>query len=67
MLCDDSVRAAKTMATALRHLPQQNPPSDIVVPGLLDGLNNVNTLTRHMLERRPKSAQPEIASARQQA
>ena len=67
MLCDDSVRAAKTMATALRHLPQQNSPSDIVVPGLLDGLNNVNILTRHMLERRPKSAQPEIASARQQA
>ena len=67
MLCDDSVRAAKTMATALRHLPQQNPPSDIVVPGLLDGLDNVNILTRHMLERRPKSAQPEIASARQQA
>ena len=67
MLCDDGVRAAETMVTALRHLPQQNPPSDIVVPGLLDGLDNVNILTRHMLERRPKSAQPEIASARQQA
>lgn len=67
MLCDDGVRAAETMATAIRHLPQQISPSDIVVPGLLDGLDNVNILTRHILERRPKSARPEIASTRQQA
>ena len=29
------------MATALRQLPQQGLPSDVVVPGLLDGLGNV--------------------------
>ena len=29
------------MATALRQLPQQGLPSDVVVPGLLDGLPNV--------------------------
>lgn len=32
------------MATALRHLPQQSLPSEVVVPGLLDGLSNVNRL-----------------------
>jgi predicted glycosyltransferase len=34
----------KIMATALRHLPQQSVPSDVIVPGLLDGLRNVNRL-----------------------
>lgn len=34
----------KIMATALRHLPQQSLPSEVVVPGLLDGLRNVNRL-----------------------
>jgi predicted glycosyltransferase len=34
----------KIMATALRHLPQQSVPSEVVVPGLLDGLRNVNRL-----------------------
>ncbi len=32
------------MATALRHLPQQSVPSEVIVPGLLDGLRNVNRL-----------------------
>ena len=32
---------AHVMATALRQLPQQGLPSDVVVPGLLDGLGNV--------------------------
>ena len=44
----------KVMATALRHLPQQSVPSEVVVPGLLDGLRNVNRLV-------------EIAAARRQA
>lgn len=34
----------KVMATALRHLPQQSLPSEVVVPGLFDGLRNVNRL-----------------------
>ncbi len=37
------------MATALRQLPQQNPPSHVVVPGLLDGLENVNRLAGRLL------------------
>lgn len=43
-LVDDGVRDPKIMATALRHLPQQARPSQVVVPGLLDGLANVNRL-----------------------
>jgi predicted glycosyltransferase len=57
MLEDDGVRDWKKMATALRQLPQQSLPSDVVVPGLLDGLNNVNRLAQQALERgrRPMS------------
>ena len=39
------------MATALRHLPQQAPPSAVVVPGLLDGLLNVDKLVARQLAR----------------
>ena len=56
MLRGDNERRADTMATALRQLPQQQRPSDTVVPGLLDGLENVNILTRRALERRPSLA-----------
>ena len=54
MLEDDGIRNPRDMATALRHLPQQNRPSDIVVPGLLDGLPNVNRLARRLTGRRAK-------------
>jgi len=53
-------RGAKLMATALRHLPQQRRPSEIVVPGLLDGLDNVNRLTDRIIAgraRRPVALQ----------
>jgi predicted glycosyltransferase len=52
ILLDDGVRDPKTMATALRTLPQQNRPSERVVPGLLDGTENVVKLTRQWLSRR---------------
>ena len=57
MLEDDGIRDWRKMATALRQLPQQSQPSDVVVPGLLDGLINVNRLTQQALERgrRPTS------------
>ncbi len=51
MLTDDGVRDPKTMATALRTLGQQNRPSECVVPGLLDGTENVIKLTRRCLDR----------------
>ena len=46
MLPDDGERRAADMATALRHLPQQPLPSSVVVPGLLDGAENVVRLAR---------------------
>jgi len=50
MLRDDGVRDAKLMATALRNLPQQSRPSEVVIPGLLDGAGNVVRLADHWLE-----------------
>ena len=52
MLLDDGKREAKTMATALRTLPQQGLPAESVVPGLLDGRDNVIKLARQQLRRR---------------
>jgi predicted glycosyltransferase len=51
MLPDDGQRDAASMATALRHLSQQRPPSSVVVPGLLDGLGSVERLARRWLGR----------------
>jgi predicted glycosyltransferase len=49
MLVDDGDRRPMQMATALRHLTQQPRPSQVVVPGLLDGLDSVNRLARNWL------------------
>ena len=45
-LIDDGERESDTMLTALRHLAQQKKPSEVVIPGLLDGLTNLNRLVR---------------------
>ena len=37
------------MATALRQLTQQPKPSEVVLPGLLDGLENINKLVANRL------------------
>ncbi|MBS0221520.1 MAG: hypothetical protein JSR91_12340 [Proteobacteria bacterium] len=44
-------RDPHVMATALRQLPQQGLPSDVIVPGLLDGLPNVWRLVSKQLAR----------------
>jgi predicted glycosyltransferase len=49
MLDADRGRDPHAMATALRQLPQQGLPSDVVVPGLLDGLGNVWRLVSKQL------------------
>ena len=54
MLPDDGVRDPAVMATALRQLPQQPLPSEVVVPGLLDGLDNVNRLVGRLLDHGPR-------------
>ena len=51
MLLDDEQRDPHIMATALRQLPQQQLPSQVVVPGLLDGDINVNRLADQLLAR----------------
>ena len=71
MLDADRGRDPHAMATALRQLPQQGLPSDVVVPGLLDGLGNVWRLVAKQLahpHRGPASVEPkeqgaELASA----
>ena len=55
MLTEDMAGRAEVMATAIRQLPQQRRPSQVVVPGLLDGLENVNRLVRmHLAEGRAR-------------
>jgi predicted glycosyltransferase len=61
MLDADKGRDPQVMATALRQLPQQRAPSDVVVPGLLDGLPNVTKLVARALAhpvRGPASIDP---------
>ncbi|MCG8354131.1 MAG: hypothetical protein MI920_01035 [Kiloniellales bacterium] len=54
ILLDDGARVPHTMATALRALPQRPRPSEVVVPGLLDGRDNVIKLSRKLLLQRRK-------------
>jgi len=56
MLVDEGHRDPWAMATALRHLPQQMAPSEVVVPGLLDGIPNVNRLAARRLRERRRTA-----------
>jgi predicted glycosyltransferase len=49
MLDAERGRDPRLMATALRQLPQQGLPSDVIVPGLLDGLGNVWRLVSKQL------------------
>jgi predicted glycosyltransferase len=56
MLPDDGARNPRQMATALRHLPQQQVPSEVVIPGLLEGLDSVNRMTANWLYRAPHAA-----------
>jgi predicted glycosyltransferase len=51
MLPDDGIRDTGKMVEALRGLADQNPPSAAVIPGLLDGLENVERLMARWLPR----------------
>ncbi len=44
MLADDEARTPHLMAAALRRLPHQPRPSAVFVPGLLDGLDNIQRM-----------------------
>ncbi len=65
MLGDDGERDVRAMIHALRQLPLQSTPSEIVVPGLLDGLVNVGRLAAQSLSQKPRAiARPRLAFAR---
>ena len=51
LLQNEEPRDPPQMATALRQLTQQRPPSSVILPGLLDGLENINRLVSQSLER----------------
>ena len=59
MLTEDKAALPDAMATAIRQLMQQRRPSQVVVPGLLDGLENVNRLVMmHLAEGREAPGTP---------
>ena len=62
MLLEDERRDPRAMAAAIRRLPSQRLPSEVVVPGLLDGLENVNKLVRQKLEKRRATPRLRIAA-----
>lgn len=49
MLAADDKRDPMAMAAAIRALPDQPRPSDAVVPGLMEGLDNINRLVHRWL------------------
>jgi hypothetical protein len=49
------------MAAALRALPRQNRPSEVVVPGLLEGLTNVSRRVAPWLEPVESEALPVVS------
>ena len=56
MISDEQGRSPSRMAAALHNLPWQNRPSDVVVPGLLEGLDNIHRLVGTWLKRaKPES------------
>lgn len=56
MLEDDGSYDPAVMASALRNLPRQPLPSDVVIPGLLEGLDNVDRLVQPRLRPAASSA-----------
>jgi len=50
MLSDDGNYDPAVMAAALRALPRQRRPSEVIVPGLLEGLPNVSRLVAPWIE-----------------
>jgi len=50
------------MAAALRALPRQQRPSEVVVPGLLEGLQNVSRLVAPWIEPSAEAAVRQPAS-----
>jgi predicted glycosyltransferase len=56
MLADDGRYEGSVMAAALRQMPRQHRPSDVIVPGLLEGLRNVSRLVAPWVEKAQDAA-----------
>tara|TARA_B100001964_G_scaffold1254_1_gene1491 strand:+ start:5245 stop:6513 length:1269 start_codon:yes stop_codon:yes gene_type:complete len=67
MLEDDGKRDSGIMGKALRELPYQNRPRDVIVPGLLEGLDNVNRLVEPWLSEPAIAREATRETAREQA
>jgi len=50
MLIPDGDLDTRTMVEALRNLPDQNKPSEFLLPGMLDGLDRIGALVRSSVE-----------------
>jgi predicted glycosyltransferase len=62
MLSDDGTYDPAVMAAALRALPRRNRPSEVIVPGLLEGLQNVSRLVAPWIEPTEEAAVRQPAS-----
>ena len=62
MLSEDDRLDPQLMAHALRNLPRQQLPSDVVVPGLLEGLSNVSRLVAPWVEESQEEAPSNVRS-----
>ncbi len=60
MLENDESFDPQVIAEALRALPRQKRPSEVVVPGLLEGLENVNRLIQPLIEGPAEAAEPVV-------
>ena len=61
MLSPERAREPERMARALRALPKQRRPSNVVIPGLLDGLDRIHELFEQCVRRSPSEARPVVA------
>ncbi len=60
MLDDNGKLDPELMAKAIKQMPQQKKPSEIIVPGLLQGLENVNRLVQPWIEKKEKFSESNI-------
>ena len=62
MLSDEHDREPARMAAALHQLPEQKRPSEVVVPGLLEGLDNIHRLVGKWLKRSPADVKVKLSA-----
>jgi len=61
MLLDDDERRPDDMAKAIRRLPEMPKPSEVHIPGLLDGLSTISSAVDRMLAQSTKPARPPLS------